>query len=475
MSTSALILFATLLVIASYFIRFFFKRQIPTAKKIWPISSMILSRFSMRLWSQKLRNANPDIVYTEHQGSVMCFVFKPEWIKIVLANSNNRALMEPVASEGLGVKGLAMVTGSTWAVHRKIIAPCLQAHSLKQFHEYIERSVQRAVDRVSLQLANSSEKKVKLDMYTLFKKLSLDTVGYIVTGEPLDSLYDRPDSVALQKELDFLFEEVLNRSVSPVQYWKLMPFLPQVKRVKAVHKRLREVAEEAARKKKASQSLKDNTPLTALLKSNVENPECPADVEVIDETISLMLGGAETIANALCCLFYCLGVEPDVLQKVRDEINNFAKPVIGVEDIKQFTYLECTVKEMLRMYPTVFMVDREATQEIKLGPHVIPKGVKLLMPPVAVHYNEEFFPDPWHFRPDRFSNGEPQGYFPFGGGLRVCVGKTMSQQVLALAAIHLIKKFQFTHVGAVPYIINTAEAFNLRPPNSEFEMFVEAV
>lgn len=85
-----------------------------------------------------------------------------------------------------GVKGLAMVTGSTWAVHRKIIAPCLQAHSLKQFHDYVERSVQRAVDRISIQLEHSGEKKVKLDMYTLFKKLSLDTVGYIVTGEPLD-------------------------------------------------------------------------------------------------------------------------------------------------------------------------------------------------------------------------------------------------------------------------------------------------
>lgn len=86
----------------------------------------------------------------------------------------------------------------------------------------------------------------------------------------------------------------------------------------------------------------------------------------------------------MSCLFYCLGVEPDVLQKVRDEINNFAKPVIGVEDIKQFTYLECTVKEMLRMYPTVFMVDREATQEIKLGPHVIPKGVSTACS--ALHY-----------------------------------------------------------------------------------------
>jgi cytochrome P450 len=431
-TTSTFLLAALVSAVIGYFVRFLIlKRQIPTAPKIWLIASMIQNRFSMRLVSQKIRKNHPDIAYTEHQGAVMCFLFKPEWIKIVLANSNNRALMEPVASEGLGVKGLAMVTGSTWAVHRKIIAPCLQAHSLKQFHEYVERSVQRAVDRISIQLEHSGEKKVKLDMYTLFKKLSLDTVGYIVTGEPLDSLYDRPDSVVLQKELDFLFEEVLNRSVSPVQYWKLFPFLPQVKRVKAVHKRLRDVAEEAAAKKKLN--LKDTTPLTALLKNNIENPECPSDVEVIDETISLMLGGAETIANALCCLFYCFGVEPNVLRKVRDEINNFHKPVIGVEDIKQFTYLECTVKEMLRMYPTVFMVDREATEEIKLGPHTLPKGVKILMPPVAVHYNEEFFPDPWHFNPDRFSNGEPQGYFPFGGGYVPMIATSFSSTLNALA------------------------------------------
>ncbi len=38
------------------------------------------------------------------------------------------------------------------------------------------------------------------------------------------------------------------------------------------------------------------------------------------------------------------------------------------------------------------------------------------MPPVAVHYNDEFFPNPWRFNPERFTNGEPQGYFPFGGG-----------------------------------------------------------
>lgn len=47
------------------------------------------------------------------------------------------------------------------------------------------------------------------------------------------ALYDRPDSVALQKDLDFLFEEVLNRMVAPIPYWRIMPFLPQARRVKS--------------------------------------------------------------------------------------------------------------------------------------------------------------------------------------------------------------------------------------------------
>jgi hypothetical protein len=33
---------------------------------------------------------------------VTCFVFKPEWVKLVLSASNTRALMKPGASEGLG-------------------------------------------------------------------------------------------------------------------------------------------------------------------------------------------------------------------------------------------------------------------------------------------------------------------------------------------------------------------------------------
>jgi hypothetical protein len=142
-----------------------------------------------------------------------------------------------------------MVTGTTWAVHRKLIAPALLARSLKPFEVIVESKVHLLANRISDDIEAADNDSVKEDLYLLFKKLSLDTVGRIASGESMDcesflrvisfpnkeilALYDRPDSVALQKDLDFLFEEVLNRMVAPIPYWRIMPFLPQARRVKS--------------------------------------------------------------------------------------------------------------------------------------------------------------------------------------------------------------------------------------------------
>jgi len=141
-----------------------------------------------------------------------------------------------------------MVTGTTWAVHRKLIAPALLSRSLKPFEGIIESKVHLLSTIISSHINNSAKPFVKEDLYLLFKKLSLDTVGRIVSGESIDctafihlsysnvvilALYNRPDSVTLQKELDFLFEEVLNRSVAPFPYWRIFPFIKSARRVKS--------------------------------------------------------------------------------------------------------------------------------------------------------------------------------------------------------------------------------------------------
>jgi cytochrome P450 len=71
-----------------------------------------------------------------------------------------------------------------------------------------------------------------------------------------------------------------------------------------------------------------------------------------------------------------LGQRPDVVEKIRNEINEKSNgQAVRVEDIKKYSYTDCTLKEVLRMYPVAFVVDRVATQDIQLGPYTIPKDV----------------------------------------------------------------------------------------------------
>lgn len=92
-----------------------------------------------------------------------------------------------------GINGLAMVTGTTWAVHRRLIAPTLLARSLKPFEAIVESKVHVLTSRIAENIEASGKTCVKEDLYLLFKKLSLDTVGRIASGESMDckcNIYD---------------------------------------------------------------------------------------------------------------------------------------------------------------------------------------------------------------------------------------------------------------------------------------------
>jgi hypothetical protein len=215
-----------------------------------------------------------------------------------------------------------MVTGTTWAVHRKLIAPALLARSLKPFEVIVESKVHLLANRISDDIEAADNDSVKEDLYLLFKKLSLDTVGRIASGESMDcksflrvisfpnkeilALYDRPDSVALQKDLDFLFEEVLNRMVAPIPYWRIMPFLPQARRVKSgkfiensivrnepnfrhlVHKKLWAIAERAVARKKKETFSDGSSVLDMLWEAHKSNPLEFPESEVVEETLSML-------------------------------------------------------------------------------------------------------------------------------------------------------------------------------------------
>lgn len=83
----------------------------------------------------------------------------------------------------------------------------------------------------------------------------------------------------------------------------------------------------------------------------------------------------------------------------------------------------------MRMYPAFYNMLRRCCENYKIPNTnvVIDKGTIVAIPLFALHYDEEYFPDPNKFDPDRFSkdnvqNRKPCVYMPFGEGPRICIG-----------------------------------------------------
>jgi cytochrome P450 len=99
--------------------------------------------------------------------------------------------------------------------------------------------------------------------------------------------------------------------------------------------------------------------------------------------------------------------------------------------------------ESMRLYPPTWIFIRIAQQEDKLpSGATISAGSKIYLCQYVMHRHPRYFPDPARFDPERFTESSkkerPQfSYFPFGGGVRVCIGEHFAKMegMLVLAAI----------------------------------------
>jgi len=68
------------------------------------------------------------------------------------------------------------------------------------------------------------------------------------------------------------------------------------------------------------------------------------------------------------------------------------------------------------------------------------------------HRRAESFPEPDVFRPERFLSGRfsPYAYFPFGGGVRRCIGMALALFEMQIVLGTLLRTFQFAPVESGP-------------------------
>jgi cytochrome P450 len=182
------------------------------------------------------------------------------------------------------------------------------------------------------------------------------------------------------------------------------------------------------------------------------------DIQLRDEVMTIFLAGHETTANALTWTFYLLSQNPTVGDKLYEELcsvlgdggdddkessSSANKRTPTIDDVPKLEYTEKVFRESMRLYPPAWTIGRQVINDYKIDKYVLPAGSVILMSQYVMHHDPRYFPDPDLFYPDRwtkeFKLHLPRfSYFPFGGGIRGCVGEPFAwmEGILLLAAIH---------------------------------------
>lgn len=186
---------------------------------------------------------------------------------------------------------------------------------------------------------------------------------------------------------------------------------------------------------------------------------------VADSALNFLSAGKDTTAQSFTWTLYTLLRHPEVLTRLRSEIEEFTAQLrrkdltlkVTVADLQpsNVPYLMAVYYETLRLYPATPIEMQECQQELTLpdGTH-LPKDAVIVWCIWAMNRSKEihgedadaFRPSRWLDADGKFVNRSPFEFPVFNGGPRSCLGRKMAELMAMFLFISLLRDFAFTEV-----------------------------
>jgi len=175
--------------------------------------------------------------------------------------------------------------------------------------------------------------------------------------------------------------------------------------------------------------------------------------ELNSDSSLLISAGSDTLSITLSAALFYLLHYPDALAKVTDEVRSKFASVDMIRSgktLNELVFLRACIDETLRLSPPVpSHLPREVLHGgLTIDGQYFPKGTVVGTAPYAIHHNDEYFPMPFTFQPERWIvDGKAvseasvatarAAFCPFSLGPRGCIGKGIAyvEATLALATL----------------------------------------
>nr|XP_022906724.1 cytochrome P450 4C1-like [Onthophagus taurus] len=406
-------------------------------------------------------------------------IMKPEYFELVMKSSTliTKGKIYDFMFPWLG-DGLLISSGAKWFQRRKMITPAFHFRILEHYMEvFVEKSKQ---------LVNILESKSNgeiFDIYPYITHCALDIICETAMGVSVNAM----DDVTGNSYVDSLYrasELIIRRRFTPWYHSNLYYLFPEgkefQKHLNVLHGFTSKVIGDRKKILKDNPNNKINPTFDDMLTSSKKRlsfldlllsaNETIPDKDIREEVDTFMFEGHDTTTAGICWSLFLIGNNQDVQDKVYEEL----KQILGdkkcpesISDLSDLKYLECCIKEALRIYPSVPFISRKVTEDIEINGYKIPKGVYCNLHIHKVHRDPEIYPDPMKFDPDRFlpentAKRHPYAYVPFSAGPRNCIGQkfAMYEEKTILAAI--LTSYKITTIDSQSTVNELAELI-MRP------------
>lgn len=189
-------------------------------------------------------------------------------------------------------------------------------------------------------------------------------------------------------------------------------------------------------------------------------------IEMRDEASSQLAAGEASI-RALTWIWYLLALHPDVERRLHEEIDEVTggRPLEG-DQIRKLVYTRRVLDEVIRLYPPIPMIVRQASKSDTICGQRIARGTIVLIAPWVVHRHRRLWSDPDIFDPDRFGDERSQerprlAYIPFSAGPGVCTGSSYATTQMMIMIVALARRLRFRLVPDRPVV--PGSGISLRP------------
>ncbi|XP_016957028.1 probable cytochrome P450 6a14 [Drosophila biarmipes] len=387
---------------------------------------------------------------------------------------------------------LFALEGDEWRSMRHKLSPVFTSGKMKLMTEVIVDVGRRLTDAMDAAVKEAKVVDDNVEIKDLCARFTTDVIGSCAFGLECHSLQD-PNAEFRQKGREIFTTRRNSQMVQAFLFTN--PKLAKMLRMKVLPDDITNFFMSAVRNTvdyRLKNGIKRNDFIDQLIEIRAEDEEAARKGMGIDLSKGLTLeqmaaqafvffvAGFETSSSTMSFCLYELALQPEIQQRVRDEIESVLVNVEGekltYDALAQMSYLDQVVAETLRKHPLLPHLIRECNQEY-LVPNtdiVLDKGVNALIPVHNIHHDPEIYPEPEKFDPSRFDPDEvksrhPMAYLPFGDGPRNCIGLRFGKVQAKVGLVSLLRRFKFSvsNRTEVPLIL-AKKAFLLGTENGMY-------